>query len=412
MVGCRLNQAEIERLAQKFRSKGYDITPEPRQADLIIINTCCVTHKAAADSRKMIRHFQSLTSARVIATGCWATLFRKEALHDLDKANFVTNSQKDGIPDLFENLDVVPVEISEKPNLGPRARTRAFVKVQDGCDNKCAYCATQLARGKSRSITTENVITELKQLESDNVKEIVLSGVQLGSWGRDLGLELADLITSILEQTSIPRIRLSSIEPWELNQRLISLWSDKRMMPHLHIPLQSGSSPILLAMHRLNTSEDYRGLLALIRSEVPEMAISTDVIVGFPGEDLEKFSESLSFVESCNFSRGHVFQFSPMEFTEAATLARQVSTQEKKSRSNLMMKCLHKAQAAYNQLQLGRTIDVLFEANKGAYATGLTPDFQRVKLRTDLDLHNTIQAVRLVELENAETFISEFSNQS
>jgi threonylcarbamoyladenosine tRNA methylthiotransferase MtaB len=410
MVGCRLNQAEIERLAEMFRSKGYAVTPDPECADLVIVNTCCVTHKAAADSRKMVRHYQAHTEARVMATGCWATLFKKEALIDLEQGNLVTNAAKDQIPDLFQDkTDLLETELLKKPDLGNRTRTRAFVKVQDGCDNGCAYCATQLARGKSHSVTIESVIAELKHLENENIKEIVLSGVQLGSWGRDIGLELADLVTKILQQTSFPRIRLSSIEPWEINNNLISLWTNKRMLPHLHIPLQSGSDAILHAMHRQIDPRSFRELLAKIRAEVPEIAISTDIIVGFPGEDTEEFSESLAFVDSCNFSRGHVFQFSPMEFTEAASLPDQVSTQEKKARSKLMAECLQNAQRTYNQAQIGRTVEVLFESRKGQYATGLTPDFQRVKLLTDLDLHNTLHPVRLVAVDGVEAFFGELT---
>lgn len=410
MVGCRLNQAEIERLAETFRSKGYTVTPDPKLADMVIVNTCCVTHKAAADSRKMVRRYQALAGPRVLATGCWATLFKKEALVDLEQVNLVNNASKDEIPDLFEDsFDWMAAELSEKPDLGHRTRTRAFVKVQDGCDNRCAYCATQLARGKSRSLTIETVLADLKHLETENVKEIVLSGVQLGSWGRDLGLELADLVNGILEQTSFPRIRLSSIEPWEITNKLISLWFNKRMLPHLHIPLQSGSDAILQAMHRQNTAMSYKELLDLIRAEIPGIAISTDLIVGFPGEDLEKFDESLAFVESCKFSRGHVFQFSPMEYTEASTLHGQVTSQEKKKRSKLMSECLQSAQIAYNQAQLGRTVEVLFEARKGQYASGLTPDFQRVKSETVLDLHNAIQRVRLVALDGAEAFFGELA---
>ncbi len=411
MVGCRLNQAEIERLAEKFLLKGYTITPEPSAADTIIINTCCVTHKAAADSRKMIRRYQALGNSRVLATGCWATLFKKEALNDLEEVNLISNAGKDQISELFlDHPGNLPLAPSEKPELGNRTRTRAFVKVQDGCDNKCAYCATRLARGKSRSLTVETVIADLQRLELEDVKEVILSGVQLGSWGRDLGLELADLITCIVEHTAIPRIRLSSIEPWEVTPRLISLWSNQRLLPHLHIPLQSGSDAILIAMHRQIDTRTYKELLANIRKEFPEMAISTDIIVGFPGEDSEMFSESMAFVESCNFSRGHVFQFSPMKFTEAASLPGQVTPFDKKARSQLMLECLRTAQSRYNQQQLGRTVEVLLEAKRGPFISGLTPDFQRVRVKTDYDLHNTIYPVRLMALDGGDAFIGELAD--
>lgn len=411
MVGCRLNQAEIERLAETFRLKGYEITPDPKNADIIIVNTCCVTHKAAADSRKMVRHYQSMGTSRVLATGCWATLFKNEALNDLEVINLIPNTKKDQIPDLFsDNHDFRLNAPRVKPELGHRSRTRAFVKVQDGCDNKCAYCATQLARGKSRSLPAEAVLAHLKLLETEGIKEVVLSGVQLGSWGRDLGLELADLLLLILEHTSLPRIRLSSIEPWEISPRLISLWSNKRMLPHLHIPLQSGSDDILQAMRRQNDTTTYKNLLANIRAKFPEIAISTDIIVGFPGEDDAKFNESLAFVESCNFSRGHVFQFSPMEFTAAASLPGQVLAIIKKSRSQLMLQSMQAAQHIHNAQQVERIVEVLIEGKRGQFATGLTPDYQRVKLITDQDLHNTIQNVRLSGLDGAEAFIGELDS--
>ncbi|HSN95146.1 MAG TPA: tRNA (N(6)-L-threonylcarbamoyladenosine(37)-C(2))-methylthiotransferase MtaB, partial [Anaerolineaceae bacterium] len=404
IVGCRLNQAEIERLAEDFRVKGYEISPDPKKADVIIVNTCCVTHKAAADSRKMVRRYQLLGTARVLATGCWATLFKQEALNDLEVINLVHNTKKDQIADLFsENLDFAPTTPQVKPALGHRSRTRAFLKVQDGCDNRCSYCATQLARGKSRSFPIETVLSDIKHLETEGVKEIVLSGVQLGSWGRDLGLELADLIQQILEHSTIPRIRLSSIEPWEITPRLISFWSNKRMLPHLHIPLQSGSNATLQAMRRQNDAKSYKDLLVQIRTLFPEMAISTDVIVGFPGEGDAEFTDSLAFIESCQFSRGHVFQFSPMEFTEAASLDKQVPSIIKKYRSQIMLKQMQAAQRNYNNRQVGRVVEVLIEGSRGQFVTGLTPDFQRVKLISDQDLHNTIQSVRLSSLEGSDS---------
>jgi threonylcarbamoyladenosine tRNA methylthiotransferase MtaB len=405
-VGCRLNQAEIEHLAESFRLKGYEITPDPKNADAIIVNTCCVTHKATADSRKMVRHYQSLGTSRVLATGCWATLFKSEALNDLETTNLIANIKKDQIPDLFADNHDFPLNTPRvKPELGHRSRTRAFVKVQDGCDNNCAYCATQLARGRSRSLPAETVIADLNRLESESVHEAVLSGVQLGSWGRDLGLELADLLQLILERTSISRIRLSSIEPWEITPRLIALWSNKRMLPHLHIPLQSGCDATLQAMRRQIDTTRYKNLIDGIRDNFPEMAISTDIIVGFPGEDDAKFNDSLAFVKACKFSRGHVFQFSPMEFTEAATLPGQVLAIDKKNRSHLMLHSMQTAQHSYNSQQIGRIVEVLFEAKRNQYASGLTPDFQRVKLISDQDLHNSILPIRLLALDGAETFM-------
>ncbi|MEA4811734.1 MAG: MiaB/RimO family radical SAM methylthiotransferase [Anaerolineaceae bacterium] len=409
MVGCRLNQAEIEQLAAAFHEKGYEVVSEAVNADYVIINTCCVTRKAGADSRKMVRHYQAQTSAKLIATGCWVTLFRKGALESLPDVEIIPNLKKEFIPEILRSRNKTPSPCTDarsenKAVLGVRERTRAFVKVQDGCDNHCSYCATTLARGKSRSAPEQAVLQNLKRLEADGIKEVVLSGVQLGSWGNEIGLELADLLSAILEKTNDFRIRLSSIEPWDISAKLIDLWANPRLMPHLHIPLQSGADAILQAMKRPICTQQFRDLLILIRKRVPEMAISTDMIAGFPGETEALFEESLAFAESCHFSRGHVFQFSAMEHTIAAAMPLQVDSSVKKARSKTLLDAFKKAQIGYNQEQIGKVIAVLFESRRGAYASGLSPDYQRVLVPSSEGLRNQIRLVRLKELNGEKVF--------
>ena len=266
MVGCRLNQAEIDLFSLKYVSLGHEVVDNPADADLILVNTCCVTKKASADSRKKIHKFQRETNARVIAMGCWPSAMHDDAIKILSPKDLILNDEKFCLLD-YSKIDLTGID--EKPRLGSRNRTRAFVKVQDGCRNACSFCLTTIARGQSRSIPAEQVISYIQRLEILGYKEIVLTGVQLGSWGKDFGLSttIVDLITQILSKTNIHRIRLSSIEPWDVSEELINLFSDKRLCNHLHIPIQSGSNNVLKAMRRPGNTSDLIKLFSMINKK-------------------------------------------------------------------------------------------------------------------------------------------------
>ncbi len=405
MVGCRLNQAEIEQLALSLTEAGVEVVSNPEQADEIVINTCCVTAKASADSRKMLRHHKShYPDARVIGTGCWVSISQDkptEQLQILDQA--YGNPEKEQIlADLLEKAAPDRFGFGQyRPDLGARNRTRGFVKVQDGCDNRCAYCLTQIARGSSVSTSSNSVIAYARKLQNLGVKEIVLTGVQLGSWGKDLlpRKTLADLVQMLLEQTEIKRIRLSSIEPWDVSPELIELFKNPRLCPHLHIPLQSGSEEILRLMNRPINPARFRSILDQIRKANPHFAITTDIICGFPGETQELFVRSLEFIRQCGFSGGHVFPFSVLQGTAAYAMTGHVQASIRKERATIVRQVLDQAEGEFVTRRLGQDAEVLFESQvklKGELVwQGWSEDFLKIHTSSSENLHNRILRVRL-----------------
>ena len=420
MVGCRLNQAEIEHLALSLTESGVEVVSDPEEADEIVINTCCVTAKASADSRKMLRHHKALfPNAHVIGTGCWVSTSKDkltERQQMLDQA--YDNTQKEQI--LVDLIEKASPEIFGsgfyRPNLGSRNRTRGFVKVQDGCDNRCAYCLTQVARGHSVSTDAKSVIAYSRKLHHLGVKEIVLTGVQLGSWGKDLlpRQSISDLVKKLLDQTETARIRLSSIEPWDVSPELISLFEDPRLCPHLHIPLQSGSDEILRKMNRPMNTARFREILKHIRGANPDIAITTDIICGFPGETEEIFDHSLEFLRDCQFSGGHVFPFSALQGTTAFTMEAQVPHSIRRERTTTVRQVLDEAERAFISRRLGKTAKVLFEGKakfQGEWIwQGWSEDFLKVFVPSKEDLHNQIMIVQMDELTTSGEIIAHAIN--
>jgi len=407
MVGCRLNQSEIELMANLLRCQGHEIVPDSHNADIIIVNTCCVTVKAAAESRKMIRRAGRGLTTPVIVTGCWATMFPEEALAISNVVEAVPNDKK---ANLIADILGIPAPILEKsqfvrkPLLGERHRTRAFIKVQDGCDNHCTFCITCLARGHSKSISIALIERDIKAAIQGGAQEIVLTGVQLGSWGKDMNpkMQLRSLIERILSNYEIKRLRLSSIEPWDIDASFFELWQDKRFCRHLHIPLQSGSARILNRMARKTNPDEYRALIESARKNIPGIAITTDVIAGFPGETAEDFEDSMIFVQSLNFAGGHVFTYSPMPGTPAANFSCQVEYAERKNRNQLIKSVFAESSKKYKEGLIGDTYDVLWEKAKPRGSvwqlSGLTDTYQRVVCISSVKLTNSISRVRIDRL--------------
>jgi len=417
MVGCRLNQAEIDAMAIDLANRGAKIVSDPESADTIIVNTCCVTAKASADSRKMLRHYKNKYPAKVVSTGCWVSVAQPEAEEISDLAYL--NDQKELIPEyLIKSPPDTFSDLIHKPRLGRRQRTRGFVKVQDGCDNACSYCLTTIARGNSVSTSVEDVLGRIAQLEKMGSKEVVLTGVQLGSWGKDLHPKqrLHNLLASILENSTIPRIRLSSLEPWDVDQELVNLLNHERVMPHLHLPLQSGSDTILRTMGRPLKLGQFSKMIAMIRQISPETAISTDIITGFPGETDDLFEESFDYIRQCNFSGGHVFSFSPMPGTVASELLDQVQPAIIKTRTKRLLDYFSSQQAGYKLQKVDLMTDVLFERRKmtpqGSYYTGFSEDYQRVICFSDETLLNQLKTVKIVEMNEKGDLVGQFVSQN
>jgi len=406
-IGCRLNQSEIEQMAYQFRSAGHQIIDSPVEADLVVVNTCAVTAAAASDSRQKIRLAARLGKASVVVTGCWGTL-EPQAAHDLPGVEFVIpNDRKDtlaseilGFP--VEAFDIEP--IAREPLPGSHARTRAFIKVQDGCDNHCTFCITRIARGPGRSRAVDEVIKDVKMAQNGNTQEIVLSGVHLGSWGHDFDQpdHLRHLIEEILNRTSIPRVRLSSLEPWDLDHDFFELWSNPRLCRHLHLPLQSGAVKTLKRMARNTTPDAYLALVTEARKMQPDMAITTDIIVGYPGESDEDHQESLEFVRKVGFAGGHVFTYSKREGTAAAKLGEQVNGLIRKKRGAEMRALFAETSFEYKKNYLGEKITALWETAEQISAdtwrlSGLSDNYLRVDAISKQNRRNRIDQVYLKE---------------
>jgi len=406
-IGCRLNQSEIEKYAQQFRLAGHELVASADLADLVVVNTCDVTAAAASDSRQKIRQVSRVGHGKIILTGCWSTLHPESAWSLPGVNTVVHNDAKD---QLVSRVLQVPQEsfdhehLEREPVPGARLRTRAFIKAQDGCDNRCTFCVTTIARGAGRSRPISDVIMDIQAALRGGAQEAVLTGVHLGSWGRDIkkNYTLADLIQAILDQTEIPRLRLSSLEPWDLDDSFFDLWQDPRLCRHLHLPLQSGCAATLRRMARKVTPDSYARLLETARAAVPEVAITTDVIVGFPGESEEEFAESLHFIEAMTFAGGHVFTYSARPGTAAARMSDQVPHAIRKERNTRMRLLLGQAKHAYESGFLGKQVNVLWESavslgSDGWEMSGLSDNYLRVHSHAPVDLWNQVTHVRLMD---------------
>lgn len=402
-LGCRLNESEIEALAWRFRAGGHKIVQAPEEADLLVVNTCTVTGEAGRKSRQLVRRLaRTNPEAEIAVTGCHATLAREEVSRLPNVTWVVDNAHKERLPELVTDLNVSrPALKSVQRHLEPggMGRTRAFVKVQDGCNNRCTFCVTTLARGAGRSRPLSKVVREVQALVGAGYQEVVLTGVHLGSYGqdRDEPQGLYRLVARLLSQTTIPRLRLSSLEPWDLEPDFFELWSDARLCRQLHLPLQSGYDPILRRMARRTTTVSFARLVDAARARIPDLAVTTDLIVGFPGESDEAFEASYRFVESMAFARLHVFSYSPRPGTAAARMPNPVARAAKAARSRAMRQLGARQARDFRRQFVGRELDVLWEiGDDGGEWRGLTDNYLSVRATCDMDLSNRITPTRLV----------------
>jgi threonylcarbamoyladenosine tRNA methylthiotransferase MtaB len=410
-IGCRLNTGEIESLARSLASAGHRVVGSGEQADLCILNTCTVTSIASKKSRQLIRQIRrNNPNAAVVATGCDVEL-APEAAVEAGVDLVVGNADKER---LLEIADAHGLLHEPDPDLdgsqldspaGGNMRTRAFLKVQDGCDNRCTFCVTTIARGPGRSLPKSRLLDEVRELVKSGYREVVLSGVHLGSYGHDMGDRrgLKGLIEAILTTTGLPRLRLSSLEPWDLDTDFFEVFADPRLLPHLHLPLQSGCDQTLKRMARRTSRREYSQLVADARRARPDLAVSTDVIVGFPGESDQEFEKSISFVEEMAFSRLHIFRYSPRDGTLAATMPAQVGGLVAQERSRRLHALGAELEQGFNSNLVGRTLGVLWETAEdlgdALRWSGLTPNYVRTAAMspTDEDLSNRVTPTEIVE---------------
>jgi threonylcarbamoyladenosine tRNA methylthiotransferase MtaB len=410
-LGCRLNEAELETWAQQLDAAGHQIVAHHEDADLVVLNSCAVTQDAVRKSRHIIRRtHREAPTAKLVVSGCYATLNPQEVAESLGVDLVIGNAEKSRLIEIAAerlNLTAMPAFSSEpgENTLFKRGRQRAFIKVQEGCRYRCTFCIVTSARGEEKSRPLADIVEEINCLHSRGVQEFILTGVHMGGYGSDIGLNLGDLVETVLNQTTIPRLRLGSLEPWDIPEKIFSLMQNPRLMPHLHLPLQSGSDSVLRRMARRCKTQDFAALTRQLREAVPGINITTDIIVGFPGETGLEWEESLAFIEAQGFGHIHIFSYSLRAGTKAATLPDQVPDAIKRERSRTLHRLAERQKAQAQASLIDCVAEVLWEQARpdpdqaGAQIVfGYTPNYQRVALRymDDRQLENTITPVRIV----------------
>ena len=405
-LGCRLNEAELDTWSRDFTARGHRMTGDPAEADLVVINTCAVTEEAVRKSRQLVRRaHRTNPAAKLVMSGCYASLDPEQAAAELGVDLVVANPDKDRLVAIASealHLPTMPAIAAEpgEQALLAKSRQRAFIKVQDGCRYRCTYCIVTLARGEERSRPIAEIVAEINQLHTSGIQEVVLTGVHLGGYGSDNGSDLHALVSAVLADTDIPRLRLGSLEPWDLPPDLWGQFANPRFMPHLHLPMQSGADAVLRRMARRCKSGEFAQMLDAAHSTVPDLNVTTDIIVGFPGETDDEWAQTLDFVERMGFGHLHIFAFSPRAGTKAAGLADPVPREIKRRRSEQ----LHALGARLKRRMLegfvGREFEVLVEgapqqddAGRRLWS-GYTPNFLRVAIASNADLENRLLQVR------------------
>ena len=428
-LGCKLNFSETSTIARSFQDEGFDRVDFEEVADMYVINTCSVTENADKQFKQVVRKAMKLNNkAFVAAIGCYAQL-KPEELANVDGVDLVLGATEkfkitDYINDLSKNDfgEVHSCEIEDADfyvgsySIGDR--TRAFLKVQDGCDYKCTYCTIPLARGISRSDELQNVLKNAKEISEQGIKEIVLTGVNIGDYGKgEFGNKkhehtFLELVQELDKVEGIERLRISSIEPNLLKNETIEFVSKSRtFVPHFHIPLQSGSNDILKLMKRRYQREVYTERVNKIREVMPDACIGVDVIVGFPGETDEHFLETYHFLNDLDISYLHVFTYSERDNTEAAEMEGIVPANVRAKRSKMLRGLSVKKRRAFYESQIGTKRTVLFEAeNKEGYIHGFTENYVRVKTPWNPELANTLQEINLTKIDEDGSVRLEFLN--
>ena len=410
-LGCKVNAYETEAMQELLEDSGYEIVPFHEKADIYIINTCTVTNMADRKSRQMLHRARKMNpDAIVAACGCYVQEKPEEVADCVDIV--IGNNRKKEIVHILEEyekgregirkdlVDIGHTREYEDLHLSRTAEhTRAYIKVQDGCNQFCSYCIIPYARGRVRSRSMESVREEVETLAGNGYQEVVLTGIHLSSYGIDTGTDLLSLIRTVHEVAGIKRIRLGSLEPRIITEEFAEAIAGlPKMCPHFHLSLQSGCTETLKRMNRRYTAEEYYEKCELLRKYFRNPALTTDVIVGFPGETEEEFKASRDFIDKVDFYETHVFKYSRREGTKAADMPDQVPEEEKTRRSNILLDLSRKKQAAYEQRLLGTTQEVLIEEeirrNGEIYQVGHTREYVKVGIRTEEKLAN-----RLVQIE-------------
>jgi threonylcarbamoyladenosine tRNA methylthiotransferase MtaB len=369
-LGCKLNLADSDEIAHGLRGAGFEVVDSLCEADAFVINTCSVTHVADAKSRKLIRAARRLSpGAKVAVTGCFPQSAGFELVRELG-ADFVGGTRDADKAKLVSLLRPLADGAGSVESVGrtcePACATRAFIKAQEGCDDVCAFCIVPRTRGREESRSTGEVVREIQRAVDAGAREVVITGTQLGAWGRDLEAPLRPhhLIAGILESTDVARVRFSSLQPQDITPELLALWTDPRLMPHFHLALQSGSEDVLRAMRRRYSALEFLQAAERIRAAVPAVAITTDLIAGFPGETEAHFEETLELCREVSFSRLHCFPYSQRSRTSAVHLREQVSPEVKRERMGRLLALGQELSLAFRTGQAGSVRPVLWETRR------------------------------------------------
>lgn len=406
-LGCKLNQSDSEAIARRLAGEGVRVTDRPaRGAQAFVINTCSVTHVADRKARHMVRLARRLSpNAQIVFTGCYAETAPADIAAITGADVVLGNSEKPLIADrLLEHLASRGDPAGGCPtHLREGLRTRAFIKIQEGCNELCAFCIVPYTRGREVSVPIERVVEHVQAREADGVVEVVLTGTQLGNYGRDLGWTEQGprrLLEALLERTSVRRIRLSSLQAQDIHPGLLRLWEDPRLCPHFHLPLQSGSDSVLAAMRRRYTAREFLYAVEAIRANVPGIAITTDVIAGFPRETEEDFQATLDVCREAGFAAMHCFPYSKRPHTGAEKMAGHLPPDVRRERLERLLGVARASSESFRRAQAGATMDVLWEQESGGLWQGLTGNYIRAYTAANEDLTNQLLPTRLERLES------------
>lgn len=414
-LGCRLNEAELEQWAVDFARAGDKLADSAADADVMVMNTCAVTREAVAKSRRKLNRLQRENpAAKLVVSGCYSTLESSAALAELGVDLIVPNTDKDRLVPLTRQAFASPAmpESATQPDGAPlfqRNRHRAFIKIQDGCRYQCTFCIVTVARGPERSRQIREILNEVLTLHKNGVHEIVLTGVHVGGYGHELGTDLASLVRTLLADTDIERIRFASVEPWDLSPGFLDLFSNPRVQPHMHLPLQSGCDSVLKRMARRCKTKDFADLTRTLYESVPGFNVTTDIITGFPGETDAEWQQSMDFIKTQAFGHIHVFTYSEREGTRAAILPDSVPLAVRQLRSRELRTVADKLRENRLKAAIGETVSVLWERGKritldNGHETwqhaGYTPNYLKIGTTSPVNLANQVLPTHITSLDN------------
>ena len=413
-LGCKVNQYETNAMTQQFIEKGYEVVDHTQKADIYIVNTCTVTNMSDRKSRQMLRRVKELNKeAIVVACGCYAQV-AKEELEKIEEINLVLgNNEKKNIVEYVETYihhqtlneieDVMnQKEFVEFGDITFTEKTRAVIKIQDGCDRFCSYCIIPYARGRVRSRKPEHILSEIQKIAKEGIKEVVITGIHIASYGKDFKQEyrLIDLLEEMNEIEGIERIRLGSIEPLLITEEFVSRLEKLSKICHqFHLSLQSGCDETLKRMNRRYTTEQFRKITKLLRKTFEDAILTTDIIVGFPGESEEEFERTYAFLSEIKFYKMHVFKYSPRKGTKATTMPNQIDGNQKEERSRRLIELSNKNEKAYNEQYIGKEVEVLFEEEKNGMWQGHTKNYILAHYKTEENMENKIIKLKCEKAE-------------